>query len=75
MNNNVRYFRKRYNISVEEIARLLNKTPRAITAKENGRIKWSKEEMKAVTKLIKTRDERVSKKMIFFTDFVSELAT
>ena len=62
MNNNVRYFRKRYNISVEEIARLLNKTPRAITAKENGRIKWSKAEMKA-------------KKMIFDTDFVSELAT
>lgn len=75
MDNNVRYFRKRYNISVEEIARLLNKTPRAITAKENGRIKWSKAEMRAVTKLFKSRDERVSRKMIFDTDFVSELAT
>ena len=75
MDNNVRYFRKRYNISVEEIARLLNKTPRAITAKENGRIKWSKSEMRAVTKLFKSRDERVSRKMIFDTDFVSELAT
>lgn len=31
--------------------------------------------MKAVTKLIKSRDERVSRKMIFDTDFVSELAT
>ena len=75
MENNVRYFRKRYDISVEEIAQLINKSSRAVTGKENGKINWNKEEKNKITNFFKAIDRRVNKKMIFETDFVDELAT
>lgn len=73
MPNNVDYFSKKLGFSRKDIAKVIGKSTRTVSAKVNSVIPWTQLEIAQVTNLFKTKDKNLNVEIIFFTELYSKM--